>query len=71
MDSNDDLNILQANIIASLNLSKEIGKKIKELEEKQSKEAEEFGQKYLYSINNYLLRLGTDLPIPKWYSLRQ
>ena len=45
MDSNDDLNILQAKIIASLILSKEIGKKIKELEEKQSKEAEEFGQK--------------------------
>lgn len=65
MDSNDDLNILQAKIIASLNLSKEIGKKIKELEEKQSKEAEEFGQKYLYSINNYLLRLGTDLQITK------
>lgn len=43
MDSNDDLNILQVKIIASLNLSKEIGKKIKELEEKQSKEAEEFG----------------------------
>lgn len=65
MDSNDDLNILQAKIIASLDLSKEIGKKIKELEEKQSKEAEEFGQKYLYSINNYLLRLGTDLQITK------
>lgn len=65
MDSNDDLNILQAKIIASQNLSKEIGKKIKELEEKQSKEAEEFGQKYLYSINNYLLRLGTDLQITK------
>lgn len=65
MDSNDDLNILQTKIIASLNLSKEIGKKIKELEEKQSKEAEEFGQKYLYSINNYLLRLGTDLQITK------
>ncbi|MBR7029317.1 MAG: AAA family ATPase [Bacteroidaceae bacterium] len=65
MDSNDDLNILQAKIIASQNLSKEIGKKIKEFEEKQSKEAEEFGQKYLYSINNYLLRLGTDLQITK------
>lgn len=65
MDSNDDLNILQAKIIASQNLSKEIGKKIKELEEKQSKEAEEFGQNYLYSINNYLLRLGTDLQITK------
>lgn len=65
MDSNDDLNIFQAKIIASQNLSKEIGKKIKELEEKQSKEAEEFGQKYLYSINNYLLRLGTDLQITK------
>lgn len=65
MDSNDDLNILQAKIIASQNLSKEIGKKIKELEEKQSKEAEEFGQKYLYSINNYLLRLGTDIQITK------
>ena len=65
MDSNDDLNILQAKIIASQKLSKEIGKKIKELEEKQSKEAEEFGQKYLYSINNYLLRLGTDLQITK------
>lgn len=65
MDSNDDLNILQAKIIASQNLSKEIGKKIKELEEKQSKEAEEFGQKYLYSINKYLLRLGTDLQITK------
>ena len=67
MDSNDDLNILQAKIIASQNLSKEIGKKIKELEEKQSKEAEEFGQKYLYSINNYLLRLGTDIQITKLY----
>ncbi len=65
MDSNNDLNILQAKIIASLNLSKEIGKKIKELEVKQSKEAEEFGQKYLYSINNYLFRLGTDLQITK------
>lgn len=65
MDSNDDLNILQAKIIASQNLSKEISKKIKELEEKQSKEAEEFGQKYLYSINKYLLRLGTDLQITK------
>lgn len=65
MNSNEDLNILQAKIIASQTLSKEIGKKIKELEEKQSKEAEEFGQKYLYSINNYLLRLGTDLQITK------
>lgn len=65
VDSNEDLNILQAKITASQILSKEIGKKIKELEEKQSKEAEEFGQKYLYSINNYLLRLGTDLQITK------
>ena len=65
MDSNEDSNILHAKIIASQNLSKEIGKKIKELEEKQSKEAEEFGKKYLCSINNYLLRLGTDLQITK------
>lgn len=37
MDSNDDLNILQANIIASLNLSKEIGKKLRNLKKNNQK----------------------------------
>lgn len=65
MDTNEDSSIIQAKIKVSLNLSKEIGKKIKELEEKQAKEAEAFGVKYLCLINKYLLRLGTELQITR------
>ena len=65
MNSNEDSSILLTKIQNSQNLSKEIGKKIKELEDKQAKEAEEFGKKYAISINKYLQRLGTELQITK------
>jgi len=65
MNSNEDSSILLKKIQNSQNLSKEIGKKIKELEDKQAKEAEAFGKKYAISINKYLQRLGTELQITK------
>lgn len=65
LDSNEASSVINDKIKSSLEKSKEIGKKIKELEEKQSKEAEEFGKNYLISINKYLLRLGTELQITK------
>lgn len=43
--------------------SESINKLIRDLEKKQKKEAEEFGQTYLDAINYYLKRLGTDLKL--------
>ena len=56
---------IKAKIKNSQKLSIEIGKKIATLEEKQVKEAEEFGMKYLSKINFFLTKLGTQLQITK------
>lgn len=59
------ISAIKVKIKSSQKLSFEIAKKIATLEEKQVKEAEEFGMKYLSKINFYLTKLGTQLQITK------